>query len=196
MLPRLQRIDGWQREVAEIASDLGVTPQAILLAFQQYDEKASAAGTLAPMPPQTVEVRDFREYVPGGPTQVRTRVREVESGVQELVEHVLLWMAPTPAKAKAKRPRRTKEAIRKAKARAEGRVKPRARKGPPSVEARIASTEKELATRRATLMELKADPTWTLTNGGAVMRCEAGIVKTEKKLATYQARLRASAKQP
>jgi hypothetical protein len=95
-----------------------------------------------------------------------------------------------------RQPRRTKEAIRKAKARAEGRVAPRPRKGPPTLEQRIASAEKSLATRRAHLAELKTDPNWASASTPAVMRTEIGIGRTEKSLATFRERLKATSKQP
>ena len=168
----MKAIHGWEGEVAGIAGDLGVTSEAIMLAFRKYDARV-AAGEFV-MPPYGID--DDLE----------------EERIQLIVQHVLMncERQKRGAKAKPKRHRRTKEAMRKAKARAEGRVKPRPRKGPPTIQARIAATERSLATRRATLARLKAEPNWQLR--AEVRRCEVGIERAEKSLATWKARLLAA----
>ncbi len=82
----------------------------------------------------------------------------------------------------------SKDALRKRKARAEGRVKPKPKKGSPSIEQRIAATEKSLVTRRQKLAKLRAGRGESPVVSGEILRCEEGIRRQEKALETYKAR--------
>src|ERR1700730_15348691 len=99
LLLHLKKISGWELQVTEIAADLGVSVDAIMLAFQKHDARVASGDLMLPcIALQEVEEREYIDHETG-----RRNTKQVDVGmldsekVQAMVEHALTFCEPANA---------------------------------------------------------------------------------------------------
>jgi hypothetical protein len=198
LLDRARAVPGWVEQLPRLAAERGITAEQLEAGIE------ATHVNFAPMFESDVPRQRFDAGTGKKWEEPATGVNFDYPGVLEehlnewadcgLAGHQRLAQGGTTAKPASKRKSRSKEALRKARARAEGRVKPYQRKGAATVQTMIAATEASLATRKAKLAALLADPNVVVTSPGKLAKCRLGIERAEKTLETY--RRRAAGKNP